>query len=134
MPAFTIHKLTPTEFEETFKRQGSNIELLTDYVDNLRGLSVGEGFTMKVSEVERDEKLIEIVPDTMDGQGEVDTVRAFKRRMNAAAESLGFDLKWKPKGHRVGEGEDARFVTDWLSAQVVALSETKKDNGTSSGK
>ena len=110
--------MSQDEADAEFKRQGSNVEKLDDYVDTLRGMEIGQALTVKVSEETVNDKYVEIVPDTEDTDGKADTVRMFKRRMNAAADSLNFTLKWKAKGHRTGEGEDARFVTDWLVARA----------------
>ena len=148
MPAFTIKKLTVDEAKAEFKRTGNNLEKLDDYIDTLRGLSIGEAITVKVQggyvEVEEKaknaegklvptgkmvEKWEDIIPETTDEDGDADTARAFKRRMQAAAGSLGFKLKWKNKGHREGEGENARFVMDWLSGLAVESSVDVSEDG-----
>jgi len=142
MPAFTIKRLSVEEAKAEFKRTGSNLEKLDDYVDTLRDMGLGEAITVKVQGQFVDEeadgktiqKWVEVVPDTVDSDGEADTVRAFKRRMNAAAGSLGFKLKWKNKGHREGDGDNARFVMDWLSALAVSKDVDTSEDGDSPGK
>lgn len=139
----TITRLSKAELEKEFKRPGVSAENLADYIDTLRDLSVGDGFTVRVSEatrttnkkledgtVEAKEETVEVVPDSGDGEN-VDTMRAFKRRMTAAADTLGFSIKWKPKGHRAGEGEDAHFVTDWLVARIRESKVETTKNGQS---
>jgi hypothetical protein len=115
--AVTITRLSKEDLDKEFKRPSNKTENLGDYLAALDGLTVGDGFTVRIAEATKDGKLVEVVPDSGDGES-VDTMRAFKRRMNTAADTLNFSLKWKPKGHRVGEGDNARFVTDWLAVRV----------------
>jgi hypothetical protein len=145
MVAFAeIRRVTKEEAAAEFKRTGSNLEKLDQYIDTLRGMDIGEAITVSITgqwqeqKVKKDgkdtgqtvRKWVDLVPATEDEDGMVDTVRTFKRRMNAAAESLDFKLKWKNKGHRVGEGEESRFVMDWLSGLAVESSvEVSDDDG-----
>lgn len=124
----TLQRLTAEQINQEFKRSGNSAENLSDYIDSLQGLAVGDGFTVKVIETTRDDKLVELVP-LSDDDDSADTVRAFKRRMNAAADKLGLTLKWRPKGHRTGEGENAHFVTDWLVVKATSSKAETSTNG-----
>jgi hypothetical protein len=119
----SITRLSTDEVEKEFKRAGNDVDNIRDYIVMLSELSVGEGFTMKVKEIVTDGKQSEVVPDSVDAQDKPDTVRTFKRRMNAAAKECNLGLKWKVKGHRTGDGKNARFVTDWLMVRIVASNE-----------
>lgn len=131
MAVFTKIRIMPQEEADAeYKRQGSNVEKLDDYIDTLRTMEIGQAFTVSVDEQmapykQKDgtiiEKLTEFVPETTDDNGQADTVRMFKRRMNAGADTLNFKLKWKVKGHRVPDPTEKngnRFVSDWLIARA----------------
>lgn len=125
----TITRLTKEQAAKEFTRPSNSVENLTDYIETLRPLEIGEGFTIRVAEAmgkdkDGNDKLQEVVPDSGEGDN-VDTVRAFKRRMNSAADNLNIGLKWKPKGHRTGEGDNVRFVTDWLAVKVTETKPVK---------
>ena len=107
---FTIKMLSADDVKAEFKRQGNDIDKLDDYVDNLKSMTVGMGFTMKIVTVLEGDK---ISSETVDGTE--DTIRTFKRRINAAAKSLNLVMKWKEKGHSHGN----LWVRDYLMARVV---------------
>lgn len=114
-----IEKLSQVEADETFKRTRSadNVE---DYVKMLQALgvtSVGDTFKLGLTTVtiqpdESDDDQTPFEVEVLDGsvddaEPEGISVRAAKRRFNAAAKVLGFSLSWKePAG--------------WLIARAVA--------------
>ena len=132
MPILITRK-SKEELEQEFRRAGADVENLGDYVDALRDLDLGEGFSMQVVQIERDvtengkteRKTFDVIPDAADKEGNAPTMRAFKLRTHAAAKSLGRDIKWKIRGHRVDGG---KYVIDQITAQIRAAKVEK--NGT----
>lgn len=128
-----FRKLTPEQVKEEFKRSAASDENIAPIVEIFKeeGITVGDGFTLKVDYDQEN-------GETVDGT----TVRATKRRYNAAAESLGMHLKWKVSGHtekalveRDGhQFEDDVFFTDYLvvrvdSSQPKTIQEGEKKRG-----
>ena len=121
--SFQFTKLSAEQVKEEFKKSAASDEntqpIIRLFEEN--GISVGDGFTLKVEDEE------------VDGL----SVRATKRRYNAAAEALGFHLKWKVSGHteralveRDGkEVEDDVFFTDYLVVRVDSSTPTITNNG-----
>lgn len=122
--ALVLTKLSAEELKEEFKRSAASDENIQPIIDQFKQaeIGVGDGFKLKVED------------EMVDGL----TVRAAKRRYNAAAEALNFHLKWKVQGHTERalvkdesgkEFEDDVFFTDWLVVRVDA-STPKTENGT----
>lgn len=113
--ALMITKLSEEEVAEQFsnKRAGASEDNIAPYVAMLKdnNIQVGDGFKLAVGHGEDD-----------------DTVRATKRRFNAASKSLGYNLKWKVQGHtekaEVTENGHTSiqdvFVEDWLIVRAVS--------------
>lgn len=131
---FKIEKMSQVEADETFKRTRSadNVE---EYVTMLRDLnvtSVGDTFklaleTVTVQPDESDENQtpfeVEILSGSLDeAEPEGISVRAAKRRFNAAAKVLGFSLSWKePAGWLIARAVASKVeVTAAPSADSVA--------------
>lgn len=124
-----FQKLTAEEVKAEFKKSAASAENIAPIVEEFKesGLSVGEGFRLKV----------------VDQEVEGLSIMATKRRYNAAAASLGFHLKWKEMGHteRVvianeqgQEVEQDAYFTDWLivrvdSSEPVVVQEGAKKRG-----
>lgn len=133
----TITRLTADEAKKEFSRSGSSEENLGDYIDTINSLAIGEGFKLPVAQAKDAKgKDIDVVVISDNEDEDMPSMRAFKRRMNAAAELSNKQLKWKPRGHRVGEGNEAHFVIDAIAVQVRASTPkvTKPANGRATGK
>jgi hypothetical protein len=118
----TITRLSEEEIKAEFKRVGNSDENLAEYIELVGSLGPGDGFTVPVTRVTRDEEVHEVVVLSEDDDMDMPTIRSFKRRLNAAAGNQNLEVKYRPKGHREGEGENAHYVTEKI---IVVISATK---------
>lgn len=127
----TFTKLTREEVAEEFKRAASNEDSIAEYVSALKdgGIGVGDGFTLPVvrnpeqaDTSKEDAYLVRVTDDT------AETMRACKRRFNAAAKTIGLNLKWKVSADRVNGQAIPRHLVVRASSSTVTES---TEDGTS---
>lgn len=126
----TFTKITKEEVAEEFKRAAANEDSIAEYVSALKdgGIGVGDGFTLPVvrnpeqADLEKEDAyLVQVTEDT------AESMRASKRRFNAAAKTLGLVLKWKVSADRVnGQAVPRKLVVRATSSTV----EETTENGT----
>lgn len=126
----TITRLSQDELKAELKRQGNSEENLAEYNELVATLGPGDGFTLPVTRITRGETVNEVVVLSDDDDAELPTIRSFKRRLNAAANSNGLEMKYRPKGHREGDGDNAHYVTERLVVVVSATKAKTTKNGT----
>ena len=123
----TFTKLSREELEEEFKRATASEDSIAEYISALKDgeIGVGDGFTLPVVRnpgqadlTKEDAYLVQVTGDT------AESMRACKRRFNAAAKSLGLNLKWKVSADRVnGQAVPRNLVVRASSSTVTETSE-----------